>query len=74
MYVCDEEKNRKIEQLFFFLFFFFEEEEDCAIRIISARKLTRADKKSLVWLRLGDHAAHVTRAGKDISQGHKHRT
>jgi len=30
--------------------FFEEEEEDCTIRIISARKLTRADKKSLGWL------------------------
>ena len=29
---------------------FFEEEEDGIIRIISARKLTRADKKSLGWL------------------------
>lgn len=29
---------------------FFEEEEDGSIRIISARKLTRADKKSLGWL------------------------
>ena len=29
---------------------FFEEEEDGTIRIISARKLTRADKKSLGWL------------------------
>jgi uncharacterized DUF497 family protein len=47
MYVWDEEKNRKSEQLFVV---FFEEEEDGTIRIISARKLTRADKKSLGWL------------------------
>jgi uncharacterized DUF497 family protein len=47
MYVGDDEKNRKSEQLFVV---FFEEEEDGSIRIISARKLTRADKKSLGWL------------------------
>lgn len=39
--------SRKNRQLFVV---FFEEESNETIRIISARKLTRADKKSLGWL------------------------
>jgi uncharacterized DUF497 family protein len=39
--------SRKSRQLFVV---FFEEDDEETIRIISARKLTRADKKSLGWL------------------------